>query len=124
MITKSAALVDHENSTLTNPCIGKTGCIFDTKRNETRFTDTNEEANEQHCISPQLYMMALIVAAAAATFANTMKELLTDKWRYYIFDKPGDKNLIKYMLSGADTGAGVTRVPTEKWTICNFRVFF
>ena len=68
--------------------------------------------------------MALFVAAAAATFAHTMKELMTDKLRYYIFDKPGDKNHIKYMLSDADTGDGITRVPTEKWTICSNRVFF
>ena len=80
--------------------------------------------NEQQGISPKLHMMALIVAPTAATFANAMKELLTDTLRDYILEKPGDKNLIKYMLSGADTGAGVTRVPTEKLTTFNFRVFF
>ena len=49
---------------------------------------------------------------------------MTDKLRYYILDKPGNKNHIKYMLSGADTGAGITRVPTEKLNICSNRVFF
>ena len=146
VIIESAAPVDREKSTLTNPFSCNTDDTSDDHMDVTRTTYTKVDeqerdviikspapvdhekstlmnVNEQQGISPKLHMMALIVAATAATFANAMKELLTDKLRYYIFEKTGDKNLIKYMLSGADTGAGVTRVPTEKWTTCNFQFF-
>ena len=98
MIAANTAFSDHEKSTLTNPYNGKT-IIFE----ELKYVNSRNA------------MLALAVAAAAATFAIIAK---------VIFDKPGDKDLIKFILSGADTGTGVTMLSIEKCTTCNFRVFF
>ena len=96
MITESTALSDHEKNMLMNPYTGKT-IIFE----ELKYVNSR-------------YAIALAVAATAATLAIIVK---------VIFDKPGYKDLIKFILSGADTGTGVSMLLIEKCT-CNFQVFF